>query len=88
MGEDRYSYGYKYKIEPIVGTAIFVATIAGFALIIYLLEPYPTVIPRVSTLNNIFNINDYKLVVEVMKYFNNIFTNICFRWRDSFRGRV
>lgn len=60
MGEDRYSYGYKYRIEPLVAMAIFIATIGGSALLYYLVDPYPSVQIRVSTLNNIFHINNYK----------------------------
>lgn len=48
MGEDRFSYGYKYRIDLYVATAIFVATIFGLAAIHYLLKPYPSFIPRVS----------------------------------------
>ncbi|XP_077267854.1 NADH:ubiquinone oxidoreductase subunit ASHI isoform X2 [Temnothorax americanus] len=48
MGEDRFSYGYNYRINLYVGTAIFFATMIACATITYLLEPYKTFIPRME----------------------------------------
>lgn len=70
MGEDRYSYGYNYRINPVVGTGIFLATMLTLAGISYLAEPYPTVHPRVSTPNGIFSVDGYKSVVDLTRYFS------------------
>ncbi|XP_011868930.1 PREDICTED: NADH dehydrogenase [ubiquinone] 1 beta subcomplex subunit 8, mitochondrial [Vollenhovia emeryi] len=48
MGEDRFSYGYKYRISLYWGTAGFFATILVCATITYLLQPYPSFIPRME----------------------------------------
>lgn len=48
MGEDRFSYGYKYRIDLYVATAIFVAFMFTLFAIVYLLEPYPSFTPVVS----------------------------------------
>lgn len=45
MGEDRFSYGYKYRYDLGVASAIFLATIATLCGIAYLCEPYPTFMP-------------------------------------------
>ncbi|XP_018300433.1 uncharacterized protein ND-ASHI [Mycetomoellerius zeteki] len=43
MGEDRFSYGYKYRINPYLASAIWLATMTVLAGINYLLQPYPIV---------------------------------------------
>lgn len=48
MGEDRFSYGYKYRIDLYQATAIFVAFMLTLFAIGYLLEGYPTFTPVVS----------------------------------------
>ncbi|XP_011630549.1 NADH dehydrogenase [ubiquinone] 1 beta subcomplex subunit 8, mitochondrial [Pogonomyrmex barbatus] len=48
MGEDRYDYGRKHRINPAVAISIFFATIIGLGIIRHLLEPYPTFIPRME----------------------------------------
>ncbi|XP_072761030.1 NADH dehydrogenase [ubiquinone] 1 beta subcomplex subunit 8, mitochondrial [Anoplolepis gracilipes] len=45
MGEDRYSYGYKYRIDLRLATAIFIGFILTISTIGYLLEPYPSFMP-------------------------------------------
>lgn len=48
MGEDRFSYGYKYRIDPRLATGIFVLTMLTLATITYFAAPYPTVHPRME----------------------------------------
>lgn len=48
MGEDRFSYGYKYRIDLRLASAIFIAFMLTLFGIVYLLEPYPSFMPVVS----------------------------------------
>ncbi|XP_070150537.1 NADH dehydrogenase [ubiquinone] 1 beta subcomplex subunit 8, mitochondrial [Polyergus mexicanus] len=45
MGEDRFSYGYKYRIDLHLATAICIAFIFTLSVIVYLLDPYPSFTP-------------------------------------------
>ncbi|XP_011168679.1 NADH dehydrogenase [ubiquinone] 1 beta subcomplex subunit 8, mitochondrial [Solenopsis invicta] len=48
MGEDRYSYGFKYRIDPVLGTVVFFTFMITVGIITYLLEPYPSFSPRLE----------------------------------------
>ncbi|EFN67861.1 NADH dehydrogenase [ubiquinone] 1 beta subcomplex subunit 8, mitochondrial [Camponotus floridanus] len=48
MGEDRFSYGYKYRINLYAGTAAFLITMTILLGISYLCEPYPTFMPMLE----------------------------------------
>ncbi|XP_012228720.1 NADH dehydrogenase [ubiquinone] 1 beta subcomplex subunit 8, mitochondrial [Linepithema humile] len=45
MGEDRFSFGYKYRIDLALASAIFVAFVCTLGLITYITDPYPSFIP-------------------------------------------
>lgn len=48
MGQDRFAYGKKRRIDLHVGAAIFVAFIFTLGVITYLLDPYPSFMPVVN----------------------------------------
>ncbi|KYN01590.1 PREDICTED: NADH dehydrogenase [ubiquinone] 1 beta subcomplex subunit 8, mitochondrial [Cyphomyrmex costatus] len=48
MGQDRFSYGVKYRINPYLGSAIWLATMITIIGISYLVQPYPAVHPRLE----------------------------------------
>ncbi|KAG5307183.1 NDUB8 dehydrogenase, partial [Acromyrmex insinuator] len=43
MGEDRFSYGYNYRINPYVGSAIWLSVMIFLVGITYLANPYSTI---------------------------------------------
>jgi len=73
MGEDRYSYGYKDRIHPVVAGVVFLVVIFTLGAINYLTQPYPLVHPRVSTWNSIFNVDDYKSMIGLIRHFNTLY---------------
>jgi len=59
MGEDRFSYGYKYRIDLYVASAVFLITMTTLLGISYLCESYPKFMPMVSIpIYTIFDIYD------------------------------
>ncbi|XP_029162802.1 NADH dehydrogenase [ubiquinone] 1 beta subcomplex subunit 8, mitochondrial [Nylanderia fulva] len=48
MGEDRFSYGYKYRIDLRVASAIFLTTMTVLMGLAYLCEPYAVFSPMME----------------------------------------
>lgn len=65
MGEDRFSYGYKYRIDPTLASFIFVGFMLTLAGITYATRSIKTFMPVVSTFIDVF---DWKIILNINCY--------------------